>query len=223
MRERTWSLSRCRTTETVTLSRIALVGRIPAVYDQRYNCHNLRDGVDRPSNSRIAFVTCVNSMWKEHVLWQISFVLWVMACALCANDWTDLCNCKDSWIVFWFLIGLLTASTNARSVADVLFNWRVWLCESRPVVWFLPETKGGQTTLGYNPPFSAAAGQNPAGIFCWKLTLTRTPDLIRPTRRVVTPTDPWTAANKGGYNLRGVCPGFWSDTAGDNRRQQNRI
>jgi len=42
--------------------------------------------VDRPSNSRIAFVTCVNSTWKEHVLWRISFVLWVMACAIFAND-----------------------------------------------------------------------------------------------------------------------------------------
>jgi len=40
-------------------------------------------------------------------------------------------------LYFWFLIGLLTASTNARSVADVLLNWRVWLCDSRPVVWFL--------------------------------------------------------------------------------------
>ena len=83
------------------------------------------------------FIWNVHSTWKEHVLWRISFVLWVMACTLCANDWTDLCNCKDSWIVFWFLIGLLTASTNARCVADVLFNWRVWLCVSRPVVWFL--------------------------------------------------------------------------------------
>ena len=42
--ERAWSLSRCRTTETVTLSRVALGGRISAVYDQRYKCHNLRDG-----------------------------------------------------------------------------------------------------------------------------------------------------------------------------------
>ena len=30
--------------ETVTLSRVALGGRIPAVYDQRYSCHSLRDG-----------------------------------------------------------------------------------------------------------------------------------------------------------------------------------
>jgi len=30
--------------------------------------------------------TGVNSTCKEHVLWRISFVLWVMACALCAND-----------------------------------------------------------------------------------------------------------------------------------------
>jgi len=47
VRVRAWSLSRCKTTETVTLSRVALGGRIPAVYDhvdQRYKCHNLRDG-----------------------------------------------------------------------------------------------------------------------------------------------------------------------------------
>ena len=36
------------TTETVTSSCVALSGRIPAVYDQRYNCHNLRDGGHRP-------------------------------------------------------------------------------------------------------------------------------------------------------------------------------
>jgi len=40
-------------------------------------------------------------------------------------------------LYFLFLIGLLIASTNARSLEDVLFNWRVWLCDSRPVVWFL--------------------------------------------------------------------------------------
>jgi len=44
VREHAWSLSRWRTTETVTLSRVALGGRIPAVYDQRYECHNLQGG-----------------------------------------------------------------------------------------------------------------------------------------------------------------------------------
>ena len=48
MRERAWSLSRWRTTATLTLSRVALGGRIPAAYDQRYNCHSLRDGGRRP-------------------------------------------------------------------------------------------------------------------------------------------------------------------------------
>ena len=43
VRERAWSFSRWRTTETVTLSRVALGARIPA-----YNCHNLRDGGRRP-------------------------------------------------------------------------------------------------------------------------------------------------------------------------------
>jgi len=48
--ERAWSLSRWRTTETVTLSRVALNfgGRIPAATYQRYKCHNLRDGGRRP-------------------------------------------------------------------------------------------------------------------------------------------------------------------------------
>jgi len=36
----------------VTLSRMALGGRIPAVYDQRYNCHNLRDGGMRDGGRR---------------------------------------------------------------------------------------------------------------------------------------------------------------------------
>jgi len=48
VRERAWSRSRCTTMETVTLSRVVLGGRIHAVYDQRYKCHNLRDGGRRP-------------------------------------------------------------------------------------------------------------------------------------------------------------------------------
>ena len=44
VRESAWLLSHCRTTETVTLSRMVLGGRIPAVDDQRYKCHNLWDG-----------------------------------------------------------------------------------------------------------------------------------------------------------------------------------
>jgi len=33
----------------------------------------------------LLFIWNVHSTWKEHVLLRISFVLWVMACALCAN------------------------------------------------------------------------------------------------------------------------------------------
>ena len=42
-------------------------------------------------------------------------------------------------------------------------------------------------------PFSAAVGHRrtePGGYFCWKLTLTRTPDPIRPTRRGFDPNRP---------------------------------
>ena len=61
LRERPWSLSRWRTTATVTLSRVALGGRIPAVYDQRYNCHNLVAVVHR--RPRLQHLACcsVNS------------------------------------------------------------------------------------------------------------------------------------------------------------------
>ena len=63
MRQRPWSLSRWRTMETVTLSRVALGGRIPAVYDQRYNCHNFRDGDRRPPATMFTHLACcsVNS------------------------------------------------------------------------------------------------------------------------------------------------------------------
>ena len=46
----------------------------------------------------------------------------------------------------------------------------------------------------------------PSVDFFYKLALTRTPDLMRPTRRVLTLTDPRTAAKKG-YDLGGFCPG----------------
>jgi len=75
-------------------------------------------------------------------------------------------------------------------------------------------------------PVSAPVGHRrtePGGYFCRKLTLTRTPDRIRPTRRGPDPNDPQTAANKGGYDLGVFVRGGWSDTPRDNRRQQNRI
>ena len=62
VRERAWSFSRWRTTETVTLSHVALGGRIPAVYDKRYKCQLARwwpsstgDHVD--NTSRVAAST----------------------------------------------------------------------------------------------------------------------------------------------------------------------
>jgi len=60
VRERAWSHSRWRTTETVTLSRVALGGRIPAVYDQQYNYHNLRDDGRRPCWQHLAYCS-INS------------------------------------------------------------------------------------------------------------------------------------------------------------------
>ena len=72
--------------------------------------------------------------------------------------------------------------------------------------------------------FSAAVGHRktePGKYFCRKLTLTRTPDPIRPTRRG---PESWPQPTHERQKTRGCLSGeFWSDTAGDNRRQQNRI
>jgi len=78
-------------------------------------------------------------------------------------------------------------------------------------------------------PFSAAVGHcrtEPGWYFCWKLTLTRTPDTIRPTRRVLTPTEPRTAENKGGYDLAVFVRGggrTLPETIGDSKTEFNRI
>ena len=76
---------------------------------------------------------------------------------------------------------------------------------------------------GHNPlvitPFSAAVGHRrtePRGY-------TRTPDTIRPTIGGHDLNRPTNDSKQGGYDLWGFSPGVWSDTAGDNRRQQNRI
>jgi len=54
-------------------------------------------------------------------------------------------------------------------------------------------------------PFSAAVGHRgsePGGYFCWKLTLTRTRDPIRPTRRGPNPNRPTNGSKQvGGYDL----------------------
>jgi len=77
-------------------------------------------------------------------------------------------------------------------------------------------------------PFSAAVGHRrtePGRYFLFK-TDTNPYSCPYPDPRggILTPTDPRTAANKVGYDLGVfVRGGVWSDTAGDNRRQQNRI
>jgi len=59
------------------------------------------------------------------------------------------------------------------------------------------------------------------------LTLTRTPDPIRPTRRGPDPNRPTNAANKEGYNLEVFVRGGvgWTppETIGDSRTEFNRI
>jgi len=65
------------------------------------------------------------------------------------------------------------------------------------------------------PPLSAAVGHRktePGGYFCRKLTLTPTPDHIRPTRRSPDPNRP----TNGRKQSRGVCPGV---LVGYRRRQ----
>jgi len=78
--------------------------------------------------------------------------------------------------------------------------WGVWR--------YTPETKGGQTFPDTTPlvitPFSAAVGHHgtePGGYFCWKLTLSRTPDFIQPTSQGPDPNRPTNGSKKGGYDL----------------------
>jgi len=69
--------------------------------------------------------------------------------------------------------------------------------------------------------FSAAVGHRGTehgGYFCWKLTLTRTPDSIRPTK----------GSKQGGLWPRGVCPGGGfgrtpPETIRDSRTEFNRV
>jgi len=75
-------------------------------------------------------------------------------------------------------------------------------------------------------PFSAPVGYRrtePGWYFCRKLTLTRTTDPIRPTRRDPDPNRPTNGSKQGGYDRCLSGGGGWSDTAGDNWRQQSRI
>ena len=76
---------------------------------------------------------------------------------------------------------------------------------------------------GHNPlvitPFSAAVGHRrtePGGYFCWKLTLTRTPNPIRRTRRGPDPNQPTNGRKQGGYDLRVFVRGV---LVGHRRRQ----
>jgi len=79
-----------------------------------------------------------------------------------------------------------------------------------------------------NGNFFAGGHRNtePGGYFCRKLTLTRTPDPIRPTRRGPDPNRPSNGKKQGGYDLGCLSGEFLSDTARDNRDSRtefNRI
>ena len=67
----------------------------------------------------------------------------------------------------------------------------------------------------------------PGGYFCRKLTLTRTPDPIRPTRRGLDPNRPSSGKKQGRLWCKGVCPGSFGrtppETIGDSRTKFNRI
>jgi len=66
-------------------------------------------------------------------------------------------------------------------------------------------------------------GTESGGYFCWKLTLTRTPDPIRPTRQGPDPNRPKNGSKQGGLWPRSVCQvGFGQtplETIGDSRTE----
>ena len=83
---------------------------------------------------------------------------------------------------------------------------------------------------GYNPVFCCRRTSyrtEPGGYFCWKLTLTRTPDLIRPTRRNPDPNRPTNGSKQGGLWPSGCLSGVFGrtppETIRDSKTEFNRI
>ena len=121
----------------------------------------------------------------------------------------------------WKIEPRRTASSRTLTAASVIHCshktttkclWRVRHYTPKTEVNPLPP----DTTPLVITPFSAAVWHRrtePGGYFCWKLTLTRTPDPNRPTN----------GRKQGSYDPGVFVRGGWSDAAGDNRRQQNRI
>jgi len=104
------------------------------------------------------------------------------------------------------------------------------VCDGFDVIHRRRRSNPPDTTPLVITPFSAAVGHRgtePGGYFCWKLTLTRTPDPIRPTSQGPDPNRPTNCSKQKGLWPRGVCPGGFGrtppETIGDSRTKFNRI
>jgi len=106
--------------------------------------------------------------------------------------------------------GRQRASSTPRCLSSVV-RTRRRLCDRLYVI----HRRGGQlnhppdTTPLVITPFSAAVVHHrtePGRYFCWKLTLTHTPEPIRPTRWGPDPNRPTNGSKQGGLWPRGVCP-----------------
>ena len=93
---------------------------------------------------------------------------------------------------------------NAATIGALSTLWRpssIVYTRRRRSVHNMPERRSnppGHNPLGHNPRFTT----EPGGYFCRKLTLTRTLDPIRPTRRDHDPNRPTNGSKQGGYDLR---------------------
>jgi len=132
----------------------------------------------------------------------------------------------------WKIKPRRTASSRAltsASVAVVRTRRRRSVCDGLDVIHRRPNPPPpGHNPLGHNSVFCCRIGHRrtePDGYFCLKLTLTCTPDRIRPMRRGPDPNRPTNGRKQKGLWPRGVCPGSFgrtpSETTGDSRTEFN--
>ena len=98
VRQRAWSLSHYTTMETVTLSHVALGGRIPVVYNQRYKCHNLRDGGRVPPATMLTTLHLLQRQQQAYRLRiTISAYPTCIRCSLLGGVQIEILLCHLAW------------------------------------------------------------------------------------------------------------------------------
>jgi len=180
-----------------------------------YFFHTKRGG-DVPTAAPLTGVSNAGEVGKKYPLWMNIWLRCIQVYSVINRTSCEVLKIKPRQ----------TASSRALTAASVVRTRRRSVCDGLDVIRRRQRSNPPDTTPLVITPFSAAVGHRrtePGGYFCWKLTLTRTPDPIRPMRQGPDPNRPTNGRKQEGYDLGVFVRGVWSDTAGDNRRQQNRI